>query len=81
MAALEKIDRGTSFDEHESLRGLLHIQEIGDRLFYAVVEDVEIFSLEAFGEFARRISYQHADVNAINADANEFRLSHGGRSR
>ncbi len=81
MAAFEKVYRGTSFDEHESLCGLLHIQEIGDRLFHAVVEDVKIFSLKAFGEFARRISYQHADVNAINADADGFRLLRAGLCR
>ena len=81
MTALEKIYGRTSFNEDKSLCGLLHIQEIGDRLLHSVVEDVKIFSLKPFGEFARRISYQHSDVNAINADADGFRLLRAGRCR
>jgi hypothetical protein len=79
MTAFEKINGGTSFNEHQSLSWLLHIQKIGDRLFYSIIEDMKVFSPQAFREFARRIGNQNADANAINANADWFRLLHAGR--
>src|SRR6202043_878596 len=74
MAALEKIHSRASFNEHQSLSRLFRIHKIGDRLFHSVIEDMKIVSLKAFGEFARRIGYQHANANPINANADGFRL-------
>ena len=77
MAAFEKIDGRARSDEHERLRGLVNGQKTGDGLLDAVVEDVKIFALQAFREFAGRIGDENADVYAIDVDANGLRLLRG----
>ncbi len=70
MAALEKVDGGTGLDEEQDLSGLVNAEEIGDALLGAVVEQVEIFAVQAADELAARVGDNDAHVDAIHTDAN-----------
>ena len=70
MAAFEKVHGRAGFDEYERLRGFVNGKKTGDGLLDAIVEDMKIFALQAFCEFAGRIGDEDADVYTIDADAN-----------
>ena len=77
MAALEKVDGGTGFDEEEDLGGLVHAEKIRDGLLGAVVEQAEVFAVQAGDEQAMRIGDDDAHVDAIHTDANVGRRLDG----
>jgi len=72
MTALQKIDGRAGFDQKKNLRRLLDRGEAGEWLFDLVIECMEVFAAQALHEMTLRISDNHSDVDAVNADVNRF---------
>ena len=70
VAGFQEVNRRARFDQHQHLGRLIDWREIGDRLLDAIVEDVEVLAVQSADELAARIGDDHADVDAIDADAN-----------
>jgi len=65
---------GAGLDEEEDLGGLFYGEEIGDGLFDVIVEEMEVFAMQAFDEVAGGIGDRYADVDAVYRDADGGRL-------
>ncbi len=70
MAALEEVDGRARFDEEQDLSGFVDVEEIRDGLLEAVVEQMEVFAVQAADELSARVGYDDSDVYAVHMDAN-----------
>src|SRR5260370_39569047 len=70
MAALEKIDGWTGFNEQKNLRRFLDRGEAGEWLLDPVIEYPEVFATQPFHEMAARIGDNHSDIDAVNDNVN-----------
>ena len=69
VRVLEEIDGRARFDEEQDLRGIIHGSEFGDGLLDPVIENVEVFPMQAFDEFAAHVGDDDADIDAFDGEA------------
>jgi hypothetical protein len=74
---LQEVDRRARFDNEKNLCGIIHGSEVRDGLLRAIIEDAEVFAMQAFNEFATGVGDDDADVDALDGEADGLRR--GGR--
>jgi hypothetical protein len=70
VGALEEVNGWAGFDEEKDLGRPVHAEEIGDGLLGAVVENMEVLTVEASDELTTRVGDDDPNVYAVYADMN-----------